>query len=291
MKRSFYIGIMTKILSVFILMNIVVSLKNTFIHNLKNSRNIIKDSTLIQNTNGYRVNKILKRNVKLYTQGLFFEDDGLSFYESGGMYGVSSINHFEFPSLKEIKSRNLEKKYFAEGIAKCGDNIFQLTWREKKILKYKKDDFSLVQEIPLMNGMREGWGLSSFKKDLLLSTDGSNKIFVLDCLNNLEKIDILNVTYNGQYLDNLNDLIFVDGFIYLNRYHDTRIFKIDSQNGKVLKAYEMRPLVNHELQQNTLQKSSLFNGYVLNGIAYNPVNRNFLLTGKRWGHYYEVDFQ
>ena len=164
-----------------------------------------------------------------------------------------------------------------------------MTWRENTILKFHKKDFSLLQQIPLNNGMKEGWGLSAFKNNLLLGTDGSNRIFVLDCLNNLEKIDMLKIKYKNANLDSLNDLIFANGFIFANRYHDTKIYKIDPRNGAVLKAYEMKQLENYE-KSKMLNGAGLMLGDVLNGIAFNPMTKKFLITGKRWKHYYEVEF-
>jgi glutamine cyclotransferase len=254
----------------------------------KSKKTQLSKNSLIPNTIGYSVTKILKRNKALYTQGLFFEDNGKSFYESGGLYNESTINHYSYPSLAEIKSKKLNKKFFAEGIAQCGDFIFQLTWRENKILKYLKKDFSLFQELPLNNGMNEGWGLSAFKDNLLIGTDGSNRIFVLDCVNDLEKIDVLNVQFNNRNLNSLNDLIYANGFIYANRYHDSKVYKINPQNGVVVKAYEMKPLEKYEVSK--MQNGVLRLGDVLNGIAFNSSNNKFLLTGKRWKNYFEVLF-
>lgn len=291
MKRSliitsFYIKLF--LLAALIFQKEINPLKKSKLKQKQKQNTNLSKISLLPNTIGYKVTKILKRNKVLYTQGLFFENDGQSFYESGGLYGESSLNQFSYPELTEIKTKKLHNKFFGEGIAQCGNFIFQLTWQENKILKFQKSDFSLLQEIPLSNGMKEGWGLSAFKSNLLLATDGSKKIYVLDCLSNLEHIDVINVKYQNSDLNALNDLVYVNGFIYANRYYDTKVYKIDMQSGAVLRAFEMKPLENYE--KSKITDNVLMLGDVLNGIAFNPKNNRFLLTGKRWRHYFEVEF-
>lgn len=257
------------------------------------NQNNASEIRLPEKTN-YQIINILTRNAnnKIYTQGLFFEADGNSIYESGGLYHTSTLNHFSFPSLELIKSISLNGKYFAEGIAACSDFIYQLTWREKDILKYQKSDFKLIGKINIPRIMREGWGLASYKDGLLIATDGSNRIFILDCENELKQVSIIRVTKakNGVWiqLNALNDLIWADDYIYANRYYDSKIYKIDPNTGKVVDEYDMEPLINYEINKRTLTREALNRGDVLNGIAYNPRSKIFLITGKRWGHFYEV---
>ena len=183
----------------------------------------------------------------------------------------------------------MDDKYFGEGIAKCGKFIYQLTWKEKEVIKYNAGNMEIVEKFEI-NPNREGWGLSAFKDDLLLATDGSDKIYVLDCRNKLEIIDTLYVKYHNFSMFKLNDLIYVDNYIYLNRYYDNKILKVNPINGNVEKVYDMSSLLEYEFYKNTLDNDSYNHGFVLNGIAFNPKNKKFLLTGKKWGFYYEVDF-
>lgn len=53
----------------------------------------------------------------------------------------------------------------------------------------------------------------------------------------------------------------------------------------------MSDLSKFEIEKNTLSNYRLRNGEVLNGIAYDKVNKKFLLTGKLWGYFYEVNFK
>ena len=241
----------------------------------------------------YKVLNIYNRenDNKIYTQGLFFSDDKNSIYESGGLYGESRIIQLKYPSLEIIKETRINNKYFGEGIAKCNNFIYQLTWRERKIIKYDYYTLEKINEINMDYQMKEGWGLSiSNNENELFATDGSDKIFRLDCNQNLKVIDIIKVKFNGHSVNYLNDLIYNNGFIYLNIYLDNRIAKVNIQNGEIVKFYNMQNLIEFEFKKGILTTSNFHKGDVLNGIAYNDKNQSFLITGKRWGYMYEIVF-
>ena len=241
----------------------------------------------------YKVLNIYNRenDNKIYTQGLFFSDDKNSIYESGGLYGESRIIQLKYPSLEIIKETRINNKYFGEGIAKCNNFIYQLTWRERKIIKYDYYTLEKINEINMDYQMKEGWGLSiSNNENELFATDGSDKIFRLDCNQNLKVIDIIKVKFNGHSVNYLNDLIYNNGFIYLNIYLDNRIAKVNIQNGEIVKFYNMQNLIEFEFKKGILTTSNFHKGDVLNGIAYNDKNQSILITGKRWGYMYEIVF-
>jgi glutamine cyclotransferase len=240
----------------------------------------------------YEVLKIIKRDSIYYTQGLFFSEDGNFLYESGGKYGSSILSKMEYPGLKTVKKQTLSYSYFAEGIARCNNLIYQLTWQERKILKYSYPEMELIGEITIPAAVHEGWGLSDYSEEgELIATDGSENIYILDCLNDLKVKKKIAIRKNGYSLNRINDLAYYDGFIYANIYLTSKIVKINPKTGEVLKEYEMQPLIDFEIKQNTLTDYNLRSGDCLNGIAFDPVNKNFLLTGKEWGFYYQVIFK
>jgi glutamine cyclotransferase len=162
------------------------------------------------NSSEYKILNIYyrKNDNKIYTQGLFFSDDKKSIYESGGLYGESRIIQLKYPSLEIIKETKMNNNYFGEGIAKCDNFIYQLTWRERKIIKYDYNTLEKINEINMDYQMKEGWGLSiSNKENELFATDGSDKIFRLDCNQNLKVIDIIQIKFNEHSVKYLNDLI------------------------------------------------------------------------------------
>ncbi len=244
----------------------------------------------IENTPEYKVEKILIRPATVYTQGLFFDTTGKFLYESGGLYNESTIKKLKYPSLVVEKSVNLGKEYFAEGIAKCGNTVYQLTWQEKVILKYDLNSLEAEGKIPLDPKMREGWGLAEFNQETLIATDGSPNVYFLSCNENLKVVNSITITLNGVPLKNLNALVYAKGFIYANVYFDKRIYKIDPKSGNVVKTYYMSSLVDFERKKLTLTFNALTSGDVLNGIAYDAQRDMFLVTGKRWGYFYEVKF-
>ena len=245
------------------------------------------------NSPDFKILKIYNRenDSKTYTQGLMFSDDKKTIYESAGLYKESGIKQFEYPSLKLIKNQKINSNYFGEGIAKCGNFIYQLTWREKKIIKYNKN-LEIIEEFEMDNKINEGWGLSdSNNKNELFATDGSDKIYRLDCNNNLKVIEIINVKYKGRSIDYLNDLCYAEGYIFLNIYFLNQIAKVNINNGEIIQLYNMQSLIDFELKKGILTRSKLSQGDVLNGIAYNDKTKSFLITGKRWGYMYEIKFK
>lgn len=244
----------------------------------------------IENTSDYKVLSILKRPAPVYTQGLFFDSTGNFLYESGGLYAESTLKKLNYPSLTVEKSVNLEKQFFAEGIAKCGKRLYQLTWQENAILKFDLDSLQAEGSLDLDSKIREGWGLAEYDSESLIATDGSANVFFLSCAEQLKVLKTLPITLNGIPLKNLNALVYAKGFIYANVYFDKLIYKIDPKSGNVVKKYYMSALVDFERKKNTLTFSALSSGDVLNGIAYDAKRDVFLVTGKRWGYFYEVKF-
>lgn len=250
----------------------------------------VENQTITKEKYGYQIVKILKKTKLVYTQGLFFSDIGDYLYEAGGLYGQSTIRKMKYPSLQVQYEKALSKNYFGEGIAKCGNIIYQLTWRERVILKFQADNLDYLGQIPLDSKMKEGWGLSEYKSNLLIATDGSSKIYFLNCIN-MKVIKSINITLNGIPMNNINDLIYAKKFIFANKYFDNKIYKIDPISGNVTKTYDMTPLVDYEVTKKSLTTAELRMGNVLNGIAYNKQKDSFLLTGKMWGYFYEIKFE
>ena len=266
-----------------ILFNFIYCFKNKIFTSISN-----------KNQNDFEIINILPRKYdnNIYTQGLFFSKNNKYLYESGGLYNESSLIKLNYPSLTINKKVNLKENLFGEGIAECNNYIYQLIWKEKKILKYDKN-LKLIEYISLDNKIKEGWGLANYNKDTLLLTDGSNKIYYLDCNKNFKIKNILSIyDNNNNEVNYLNDLIYNNGYIYANIYYKNNIVKINEKNGKIEKTYELDILMNNEINNNNVTKEYLFdNGYVLNGIAYNKKNNTFLVTGKKWNNFYEIVFK
>ena len=249
----------------------------------------------ISNTKLYKVINIFPRkNPTVYTQGLIYYNQSL--FESGGLYYKSTLTHMEFPSQKIIKKINLENKYFAEGIASSSENniLYQLTYKEKEILLYSFPDLNLIKKMKMPEEMREGWGLCYCEeKKEFYATDGSDKIFILNIdknNNELKLKKIIKVTKDMRPVYSLNELITDGIYIYSNVYFSDKILKINPNNGQVMNVYDMKPLIEYEIKNGNLTSNRINRGDVLNGIAYIPEKKSFILTGKLWNYYFEVIF-
>jgi len=292
-----------RILSILIIILLGVIIKLNFFNNdnnISNESSYYKEeqpsqTQKIQNTDMYKVINIFPRkNPTVYTQGLIYYNQTI--FESGGLYQKSTLTHMKWPSQEIIKQINLEKKYFAEGISYNIENkiLYQLTYKEKEILLYTFPDLKLIKKIKMPKEMREGWGLSAGSESgVFYATDGSDKIFVfnIDKSNNeLILVKTIDVTYNMKPVYRLNELICDGIYIYANVYFEDKILKINPRNGQVMNVYNMKPLIDYELKNGDLTNSRINRGDVLNGIAFIPEKKSFILTGKLWNYYYEIIF-
>jgi glutaminyl-peptide cyclotransferase len=209
-----------------------------------------------------------------YTQGLLLDNGSL--FESTGLYGQSSLREVN-PQTGAVKRKvNVPQQYFAEGLTLVGDRLMQLTWQEQKAFVYKLADFTKVEEIRYDG---EGWGLCSDGTRLVM-TDGSDRLTFRDP-KTFAVLGGVNVTLSGRLIDRLNELECVGGAIYANVWQTDDILRIDPGSGKVTAVIDASGLLTpaeHERAE------------VLNGIAWDPAKKTFLITGKLWPKMFEVVF-
>jgi glutaminyl-peptide cyclotransferase len=250
-------------------------------------------TTNLEQSSSYTLLGSIRRNRRLYTQGMFFSDDGKNLIESTGLYGKSALAALTWPTLNLVKYTTLSPNLFAEGVARCGNFVYMLTWKERSVLKFDWPSLDYVDTIGMPQQLREGWGLANTGTNQMIVSDGSSNIYVLDCSDSedLKVTSTLRVTIGNQRLSQINALEFANGYIWANVYFSNNIYKIDPTTGRVLVTYDMTRLVNNELRGGLLTNTMLNQGYVLNGIAYNPVLRYFIVTGKGWGNYYRINFR
>ncbi len=132
-------------------------------------------------------------------------------------------------------STTLKTNFFGEGCTFLNRKVYQLTYREGKILIYDSD-LSNVATVSMPIEMAEGWGMTNDGKNIIVS-DGTNIIFFLNP--DTRKINrTIGVTNNGKPLHFINELEYVKGFIYANVLPLNIIVKIDPSNGNVVKRYD-----------------------------------------------------
>ena len=218
-----------------------------------------------------RVLERLYHDPEEFTQGLLVVDGDL--YESTGQVGTSSVRRVELATGTVLQRYELPSGVFGEGIAAVGDRLIVLTWTSG--VAYSLDRASLTPRAEFRY-RGEGWGLCAAGAELIQS-DGSNRLTRRDpaTFNPLGTIEVLEA---GRPVERLNELECVHGDIYANIWLSTDIVRIDAASGRVtarIDASALRP-TGGDVQD------------VLNGIAYDPRDATFLLTGKRWDILYRV---
>ena len=209
-----------------------------------------------------------------FTQGLLLH--GGSLYESAGNYGKSSLREVD-PKTGAVKRKvAVPAEYFAEGLALVDDRLIQITWKEEKALIYDRADFKPVGELRYDG---EGWGLCWDGARIVMS-DGSDRLTFRDP-KTFATLSTLNVTREGKPVPELNELECVDGLVYANVWQTDEILRIDPKDGRVTAVIDAAGLLTPEERQKA---------DVLNGIAWDPAAKTFLITGKLWPKMFEVRF-
>lgn len=238
---------------------------------------------------GYSVINTLPHDTSFYTEGFELHDGTL--YESSGSGSAEPDSETVlFPSAfgavdsktgkVAIKASLDNKKYFGEGITFFGNKVYQLTWKNQQGFVYDAKTFKKLGEFSYTG---EGWALTHDSTHLIMS-DGSSNLRIIDPSSipgAIKVVNILGVTDNNGPVGDINELEYANGFIYANQYRTNYILKIDPSNGKVLAKMDMSKL-------DAEARAKHPNAEVLNGIAFNPANGTFYVTGKNWPLIYEI---
>ncbi len=222
----------------------------------------------------YRVINEYPHDPVAYTQGLQYVDGWI--FEGTGNYGTSSLRRVELESGKVEKIRDLDQSLFGEGITVFGERIYQLTYKSQVGFIYDKSSFEEIQKVYYQN--QEGWGLTHNGTELIMS-DGTHVIYFLDP----EMFTIkrqLEVYHNEGLADSLNELEYINGKIWANRYYTDEVVIIDPETGKVEGRINLKGILKA-----TDRKT---NTDVLNGIAWDQAGDRLFVTGKRWPKLFEI---
>ena len=206
-----------------------------------------------------------------YTQGLFFYNDVM--YESIGLYGSSKLlKNIDIPTGECENNYVFGNDIFAEGSVVYNSRLYVLTWKENKIFAFEPDTLELLE---IYDYNREGWGLTT-DGEFLITSDGSSKIYYMD--QNLQDVKVIEVTYKGNPVNNINELEYINGYIWANIWHTNKIIIINPKNGETIKVIDFKGLYTKEIKDPD---------DVLNGIAYNKNTGSLYITGKRWDTLFE----
>jgi glutamine cyclotransferase len=213
----------------------------------------------------------------LFHEGKLFESTGApeNLPQTKSLFGIVDLKNGKIDTKVEID----KSIYFGEGISILNNKIYQLTYKNQTAFVYDAKTYKPIGKYSYQN--REGWGLTNDGKNLIMS-DGSNYLTYFDQNFNVTKT--LDVSENGYAVDYLNELEYINGFIYANIYQSHEILKIDPLTGNVVGKLDLTSLFQ-------TSKTKDINSLETNGIAYDSISDKILVTGKMWPSMYEIKFQ
>ena len=234
-------------------------------------------NALAPKTLSFSLVKAYNHDTSSFTEGLLFYNGDL--YESTGMRGKSRIMKTDLATGKILQHTDLDSNYFGEGIVILNDTIYQLTYQEKIGFMYSAKDFKKIGEFKFSS--EEGWGMTTDGKQIIAS-DGTSTLYFYEP-GSFRLLRTQVITEGGNLSFNVNELEYVDGFIYANQWQSPYILKIDPATGYVVAKADLSSLTNRI-------KTTYPYAAELNGIAYNPATKNMYVTGKYWPELYEIKF-
>ncbi|MGE9516127.1 MAG: glutaminyl-peptide cyclotransferase [Solitalea-like symbiont of Tyrophagus putrescentiae] len=228
---------------------------------------------------GYKLINIYPHDTSAFTQGLEYNylGNNNSVFESTGLYGESKLKEIDIKTGKVLKEIFLEPQYFGEGLTVLNDKLLLLTWRENTGFIYNPSTFEQTDMFSYQQS-KEGWGLTN-DGNRIYKSDGTENIWLLDPIS-LKELSHFQVYDNKGPVTNLNELEYVDNYIYANVFQTNNIVIINPSNGIVEGIIDLSGL----LQPSDIKPET----DVLNGIAYNKKTKKILVTGKRWPKLFEI---
>ncbi len=179
---------------------------------------------------------------------------------------------------RAIESITLDKKYFGEGIVILNDTVYQLTYQEKIGFMYSLNGFKKLKEFTF--AAPEGWGMTTDGKEIIAS-DGTSNLYYYEP-GSFRLLRTQSVTEGGSLAFNLNELEYIDGYIYANQWQQPYILKIDPSSGAIVAKADLTDVWNRVRSKDPVAD-------VPNGIAYDSSTKKMYITGKRWPELYEIE--
>ena len=233
----------------------------------------------------YTVVATLPHDTTAFTEGLLIHENKL--FESTGspdhlpnLRSVFGIVDWKTGKL-DVKVELDKKTYpFGEGIVILKNKIYQVTYQNQTGFIYDAKTFKKIGQFNYAN--KEGWGLTTDGTHIIMS-DGTNNLTYFDP-KEMKVVKVVSVNENNYAADALNELEFINGFIYANIWMTGYVVKINPKNGKVVAKINFTPISYQvkNMHPNTLE---------MNGIAFDSIANKIYITGKLWPKMYEVKFQ
>jgi glutaminyl-peptide cyclotransferase len=209
---------------------------------------------------------------RLFTEGLVL--GGGYLYESTGL--ATALRKIDPATGSLLVQKNLDELgYFGEGLTVWKDRLVQLSYQSNRACLFTLDFEKLPEEFTYST---EGWGLTQDGEHLIMS-DGSDELTFRDP-DTFAVVRTVEAQVDGVGVDRLNELEYVDGNVFANRYLEKYIVIISARSGEVVGKVDGTSLA-----------CSQIDGFMnaLNGIAHDPKTGLFYLTGKNCAKIQEVE--
>jgi len=241
-------------------------------------------------TYGVRVVRRVAHPGRGFTQGLLSE--GETVWESVGNYRQSELRRYAITDSKPGARSgtagdlvgtpparvHLGPEFFAEGICRVGDSIWQLTWKELVAFRWDATSLTLRDKVRFN---REGWGMCAvvalgptgeLTTPEVVTSAGTDELVRRDP-ETLEQHEIVHVRCQGARVQRLNDLTWAEGRVWANVAGTCCLAGIDLASGQVTDIVDATGAA--EFYRRDPQA-------IMNGIAATATPGEFLLTGKTW---------
>jgi glutamine cyclotransferase len=218
-----------------------------------------------------------------YTEGFLVHNGQL--YESTGYDSAfpSTRSLFGIVNLKtgaiDVKTELDKHKYFGEGIVFLHDKVYQLTYKTKIGFIYDEKMFRRIGEFKFPS--EEGWGMTTDSSSLIMS-DGTSRLTWLDP-SDFRVTKTIHVTDEYGQVGDVNELEYINRFIYANVYGKNYLIKIDPATGNIVGKIDLSS-IDDEITHRYPGRMQM------NGIAFDPVADKIYITGKLWPNIYEIFF-
>lgn len=270
---------MPKSITIFLFIWIIASCTNS--NQSVKKRNRTNDSSI--QSISYSVVKTYPHDTESFTEGFLFHDNQLfestgspdEFPKSRSVIGIVDLKTGKI----NIKIELDRAKYFGEGIVFFKDKLFQLTYLNQIGFIYDSKSFKQIGTFSYSN--KQGWGMTTDGKSIIM-TDGTNVITYWNP-DSLNVVKTLNVTFNGSSALYMNELEYINGFLYANIWTTNNIAKIDPADGRIVGILDVTTLYLKAKKQYSGSEAT-------NGIAYDPVKDRIFITGKFWPFIYQIKF-
>merc|ERR1711871_438367 len=140
-----------------------------------------------------------------------------------------------------------------------------------------------IKDYKTHNG--QGWGIT-YDGQFFIVSDGSHYLMFFevpsDADSSLRMVRKLRVFDPETDTDvrNLNELEYIEGYVYANVWYQDKILKIDPKSGYVISEVDFSDLYPFSARAKSAD--------CFNGIAYDASSHLFYVTGKKWPKMFTV---